>query len=45
VEIYAKLEYLNPFGSVKDRTALGILKQSENKDIIESSSGNTGKAL
>jgi cysteine synthase/rhodanese-related sulfurtransferase len=45
VEIYAKLEYLNPFGSVKDRTALGILKESENKDIIESSSGNTAKAL
>lgn len=45
VEIYAKLEYLNPFGSVKDRTALGILKRSEDKDIIESSSWNTAKAL
>jgi cysteine synthase B len=30
---------------VKDRTALGILKESENKYIIESSSGNTAKAL
>ncbi len=45
LEIYAKLEYLNPFWSVKDRTALGILKGSEDQDIIESSSGNTAKAL
>lgn len=45
LEMYAKLEYLNPFGSVKDRTALGILKGSEALDIIESSSGNTAKAL
>ncbi len=45
VEIYAKLEYLNPFWSLKDRTALSILKESNNKDIIESSSGNTAKAL
>jgi len=45
VKIYAKLEYLNPFWSVKDRTALGIIKKSGDKDIIESSSGNTAKAL
>lgn len=45
LEIYAKLEYLNPFWSIKDRTALGILKESGEKDIIESSSGNTAKAL
>ena len=45
VSIYAKLEFLNPFWSVKDRTALGIIKKSGNKNIIESSSGNTGKAL
>lgn len=45
IKIYAKLEYLNPFGSIKDRTALGILKKSGDTDIIESSSGNTAKAL
>ncbi len=45
LEIYAKLEYLNPFWSIKDRTALGIIKESGDKDIIESSSGNTAKAL
>ena len=45
LEIYAKLEYLNPFWSIKDRTALGIIKESKDKDIIESSSGNTAKAL
>lgn len=45
LEIYAKLEFLNPFWSIKDRTALGIMKESGNKDIIESSSGNTAKGL
>lgn len=44
-KIYAKLEYLNPFWSIKDRTALWILSRSEEKDLIESSSGNTAKAL
>jgi cysteine synthase B len=47
-DLYAKLEYLNPFGSTKDRTALGILgKDTDLKDkvVIESSSGNTAKAL
>lgn len=51
IDIYAKLEYYNPFGSVKDRIAWGILKddigsiQKEGKTIIESSSGNTAKAM
>jgi S-sulfo-L-cysteine synthase (O-acetyl-L-serine-dependent) len=51
VQLYAKLEYLNPFGSVKDRIAWGIIKDdimqiNENHQmIIESSSGNTAKAL
>jgi cysteine synthase B len=51
INLYAKLEYLNPFGSVKDRIAWHILKemrselQSNNKGIIENSSGNTAKAV
>ena len=50
-EIYAKLEYYNPFGSLKDRVAWNMLEPvltnsiDNNKTIIESSSGNTGKAL
>ncbi len=50
-EIYAKLETYNPFGSLKDRVAWGMLKDDvehivENEQtIIEFSSGNTGKAL
>ena len=50
-EIYAKLEYYNPFGSLKDRVALNILEpelletKKLNKIILESSSGNTAKAL
>jgi len=49
IEVYAKLELFNPWGSVKDRTAWGILKPNldelNNKIVIESSSGNTAKAL
>lgn len=51
ISLYAKLEYLNPFGSVKDRIAWQILKDelpslSANKrTIIENSSGNTAKAV
>ncbi|MBM3204851.1 pyridoxal-phosphate dependent enzyme [Candidatus Uhrbacteria bacterium] len=51
VNLYAKLEYYNPFGSVKDRMALGILKddidsiRQGNQTIVEMSSGNTAKAL
>lgn len=51
-KIFAKLEYLNPTGSVKDRVAKAILDQAEkdgllNKDtvIIEPTSGNTGIGL
>ena len=50
--IFAKLEYFNPAGSVKDRPALYMLEQAEkrgliNKDtvIIEPTSGNTGIGL
>ncbi len=52
VNIYAKLEYFNPLGSVKDRLALGVIEDAERKGdlkqgqtIIEATSGNTGIAL
>lgn len=52
IDAYIKLEYLNPFGSVKDRTALGLMEgvdfdeaRRTGKKIIESSSGNTARAL
>lgn len=50
--IFAKLEYLNPFGSVKDRVALGIIASAEEAGlvdkettIIEATTGNTGISL
>lgn len=50
--IFVKLEYLNPFGSVKDRVAYFMLKDAieskalqEGDTIIEPTSGNTGIAL
>ena len=51
VELYVKCELFNPFGSVKDRTALALIqdeiKEAKEKDkiVIEASSGNTAKAL
>lgn len=51
-DIFAKLEFLNPAGSVKDRMALYIIEDAEQRDllkpggtIVENSSGNTGAAL
>ena len=51
-KIYAKLEYFNPAGSVKDRIAKAILDDAEEKGllkpgavIIEPTSGNTGIGL
>ena len=48
-ELYVKLEYFNPTGSVKDRAALGMLDAAEKRGIIgkdtviiEPTSGNTG---
>jgi cysteine synthase B len=52
ITIYAKLEGLNPTGSIKDRIALSMIQQAEisgklikGKTIIEPTSGNTGVAL
>ena len=53
VKLFAKLEWHNPFGSVKDRAAYWMIKDAEKKGIlkkdksiiIEPSSGNTGIAL
>ena len=51
-KIYAKLEFFNPGGSIKDRVALEMIEQYEkngllNKDstIVEPTSGNTGIGL
>ena len=45
--IYLKLERYNPFGSVKDRIVLEVLKSLEinSRIVVEPSSGNTGIAL
>ncbi len=47
--VYAKLEYLNPTGSIKDRTAYSMLKGAldkiTDKGIVEPTSGNTGISL
>ncbi len=50
--ILAKLEFVNPAGSIKDRMALFIIDDAEQKGllkpggvIVENSSGNTGAAL
>ena len=49
--IFAKLEWMNPFGSIKDRTARYLLEGLrrdgglDGKKIVEPTSGNTGIAL
>lgn len=51
IEIYAKAEFMNPGGSVKDRAALAMILEGENsgeltksKTILDATSGNTGIA-
>ncbi|PYX55529.1 MAG: cysteine synthase A [Acidobacteria bacterium] len=51
-DVYAKLEYLNPGGSVKDRAAIGIIRRAEEEGklrpggtIVEATAGNTGIGL
>ena len=51
-KIYAKLEWYNPFGSVKDRVAESLLRDadekgllSEGQQLVEPTSGNTGMGL
>jgi cysteine synthase A len=51
-EILAKAEFMNPGGSVKDRTPLGIIADAEQKGllqpgdtIVEGTAGNTGIGL
>ena len=50
--VYAKLEFLNPGGSVKDRAALGMILEAERRGllkpgstIVEATAGNTGVGL
>jgi cysteine synthase len=50
--LYAKLEWCNPFGSVKDRAAYYLIQELERRDalsaargIVEPTSGNTGISL
>ncbi len=52
VKIFAKIEYMNPGGSIKDRTASYMIEQGEksgkltkDKIVIEATSGNTGIGL
>jgi len=51
-EVFGKLEYLNPGGSIKDRAAIGIISRAEQQGllregstIIEATAGNTGVGL
>src|ERR1700758_5351811 len=51
IEVYAKAEYFNPGGSVKDRPAMNMILEGEKsgklapgKILIDSTSGNTGIA-
>ena len=39
-EIYGKAEFMNPAGSVKDRTALGIIEDAEEKKLLEGALSN-----
>lgn len=52
INLYAKVEYFNPGGSAKDRIALAMIEDAENRGllkpgstIIEATAGNTGAGL
>ncbi len=51
IDLYAKLEMLNPFGSLKDRAAWNMVRDrlagaaDRGETVVELSSGNTAKAL
>ena len=49
-QVYAKLEWYNPFGAVKDRVAANLIADAENRgvtleNLVEPTSGNTGIGL
>ena len=51
-QVYAKLEWYNPFGAVKDRVAANLVRDAEargvlgpGKKLVEATSGNTGLGL
>ncbi len=51
-DVFAKLEFLNPGGSIKDRAALGMILDAESRGllrpgstIVEATAGNTGVGL
>ena len=51
-EVFAKLEWYNPFGAVKDRIAANMIRDAEErgilksgKKLVEPTSGNTGFGL
>lgn len=51
-QVYAKLEWYNPFGAVKDRVAANLIRDAEEKGIlspgkkmVEATSGNTGLGM
>ncbi|MFT7621150.1 MAG: cysteine synthase, partial [Myxococcota bacterium] len=51
-QVYAKLEWYNPFGAVKDRVAYNLITEAEaagelevNQKLVEPTSGNTGMGL
>jgi cysteine synthase/rhodanese-related sulfurtransferase len=49
-KVYAKLEWYNPFGAVKDRVAANLVRDAEEKglkleNLVEPTSGNTGMGL
>src|SRR6201995_1320320 len=52
INLYVKIETFNPLGSVKDRLALGVIEDAEQRGalkpgqtVVEATSGNTGIAL